>query len=349
MSNVVIRPSSFFFPLRTNAEAFNSAAGYTALTNRIKQAILLYDDLLFEAGLYTGFVTEGGYFDNWHPPTQLSLAMLNNLRASHKPSGGEAALFVQAVDSTDAPMPLIQGEALLRYHSEFHTLLSAFELNDCSFIHMQPFGLTDYGKEEAKELRKELTKVGHNALLDTHERLKSLFIKQLSQDLVICSDLEMPFSMASFYAPLLKGCAGIHCAPGFTAFQVAVPDVSHLCFEEILRLREQDCAVELRKKLFELEERVALAMSQGEVNEVERIVRLQQAFIDELIREIRANKSSKARSIINLMLDFILSFAPSFGPLGVGFLTSAAKEYGKITTEQRSWKTALLQLNKSAL
>jgi hypothetical protein len=44
--------STFFFPLRTNVGFFDAPENYLSLTERIKQASLLYDRLLFESGIY---------------------------------------------------------------------------------------------------------------------------------------------------------------------------------------------------------------------------------------------------------------------------------------------------------
>src|ERR1044072_4356950 len=52
--------STFFFPLRTNVQYFDTAEARLKLEERVKQASLLHDKLLFEGGLYTASSWEEG-------------------------------------------------------------------------------------------------------------------------------------------------------------------------------------------------------------------------------------------------------------------------------------------------
>jgi hypothetical protein len=52
--------STFFFPLRTNVQCFDTAEARLKLEERIKQASLLHDKLLFEGGVYTATAWEEG-------------------------------------------------------------------------------------------------------------------------------------------------------------------------------------------------------------------------------------------------------------------------------------------------
>src|SRR5438105_3259758 len=56
-----------FLPLRTNVRYFASRRGFAALDSRLKALALLYDDLLFENGVYDCSVGEQGAFDSLVP------------------------------------------------------------------------------------------------------------------------------------------------------------------------------------------------------------------------------------------------------------------------------------------
>jgi hypothetical protein len=54
---------SIIFPLRTSVELFRDPMSVIAPT-RAKEAAILYDELVFEAGLYEIGITEQGSFAN---------------------------------------------------------------------------------------------------------------------------------------------------------------------------------------------------------------------------------------------------------------------------------------------
>lgn len=74
-------PNTFFFPLRTNVQYFDSPETRLSLEERVKQASLLFENLLFEEGMYHATVWEreggGPSFDMWYPPHFLDLDKLD--------------------------------------------------------------------------------------------------------------------------------------------------------------------------------------------------------------------------------------------------------------------------------
>src|SRR5438105_39691 len=91
-------PSTFFFPLRTNVHYFDSPEQQLALTERVKQASLLYENLLFEGGMYDAVVWKdeerggGPSFDMHIPPQDITDEFLKGYQ--HKPTGGEAHVLI---------------------------------------------------------------------------------------------------------------------------------------------------------------------------------------------------------------------------------------------------------------
>jgi hypothetical protein len=55
------------FPLRTSVEWFDDHASPT-IEGRVKQAAVLYDQVLFEDGFVEIDITDGGAMHMWHPP-----------------------------------------------------------------------------------------------------------------------------------------------------------------------------------------------------------------------------------------------------------------------------------------
>jgi hypothetical protein len=85
----------FFFPLRTNVGYFDTPDGYLSLIERIKQASLLYDRLVFEGGVFEATITEKGITNTWQPPSQVNVQRLRRQWDSFRPTGGNAALYIR--------------------------------------------------------------------------------------------------------------------------------------------------------------------------------------------------------------------------------------------------------------
>jgi len=86
------RRSAIFFPLRTNVQYFTLPEGYLSLEARLKEACLLYDQLVLEAGMYMALIGPERSIDFWVPPHQLTEDML---RDRWEPTGGEFVLVIR--------------------------------------------------------------------------------------------------------------------------------------------------------------------------------------------------------------------------------------------------------------
>jgi hypothetical protein len=80
-------PSIIFFPLRTSVELFASRDAPEAIT-RAKLAALLYDQVIFEAGLLDVTIGETGGSHWWTPPDALTAEQLVVGPASVRPFAG---------------------------------------------------------------------------------------------------------------------------------------------------------------------------------------------------------------------------------------------------------------------
>ena len=73
------RVPTFFFPLRTSVELFEDRTSPAAVA-RAKEAAILFDRLLFEAGLFDVTIGEDGSWSSWLPPDHITPEHLERSR-----------------------------------------------------------------------------------------------------------------------------------------------------------------------------------------------------------------------------------------------------------------------------
>lgn len=61
-----------YFPLRSNIGWFQNIDLQREITNRVKQALLFYDELIIEDGTFEAEIVDNGGFYPYHPPGSLS-------------------------------------------------------------------------------------------------------------------------------------------------------------------------------------------------------------------------------------------------------------------------------------
>jgi signal transduction histidine kinase len=333
--------SVFFFPLRSNVGYFDSPQEYLSLIGRIKQASLLYDYLVFEKGIYTATVWDRGVFDTWMPPDQVSDATLDDMRDSFKPTGDESALWIQPEGGE--PVALFSGEVHRRFHCEFHSALRRLDAEDLPWIHMQSFELTDKGKRLSSIIQNDLEGYFNEIETPINQFLKSKMVSNLSHDLAIISGMQASASLDAMYAPILYKRSQVQPAPGFSALQVALPNVSDLDWEQILELREQECLVQFRQKLISLESLITQMIDADVIDEANYQIALHQAMMDELLRELASALPKPGAVIGGAILDLLISSIPV---PGISTAISAMRGVAIVDESRKSWVTAFLKLRR---
>ena len=339
IQNVLI-PSTFFFPLSTNVGYFDSTEGYLTLTERVKQASLLYEKLVFESGVYIATIWEDGNTDMWMPPEDINDEMLAKMRSDFKPVGGDAFFSIADPESGEL-LHVTSGPVVRRFHCEFHSTLRALNAEHSPWIEIESFELTPGGKQNANLLKTSIEKDFDELMPDAGHFLKTKVLTNLSQDLVLSSAMQVAASVDAVYAPLLRRNSGLQPAPGFAALQVALPNLSHLSWDKIVELRNRDCLVEFRQKMVSLEAMAKEALPQGEAQEVQYQFSLFQTFIQELTRELAERQPSVGGVVGNVALDLMIGLIPI---PGVSAAATGIRGVAEVKESNQSWTAAFLQL-----
>jgi len=332
-------PTTFFFPLRTNVHYFDSLEQQLALTERVKQASLLYESLLFEGGMYDAVVWKdeerggGPSIDLHWRPQDITDELLK--RYQHKPTGGEAHVVIDQY-------VFAAGEVERRQHAEFHSLLKELNADNLPWIQVDGFSLPGELKSLVSRLALDDESSFGDLLSDKPLFLKKKILNNLNYDLILTSLLNVAASMDGLFEPLLsqKGQrhSGLQSAPGFAAFQVAIPNLSHLPWNEIVDIREQESLKEFRRKIMEIEALAQSMFSHGDVKDLQ--LRISRIVTQELLKEIRELIPKGSQVAADVIWDVLLGFIPGASAVATG-LTGL----GKLEAYSSSWIAAFMKLN----
>jgi hypothetical protein len=113
-------PSTFFFPLRTNVEYFAGPEGFLSLEGRIKQAVILYERVVFESGSYQATMGPDGAVDTYIPATQLPKQ--GDRRTFDYQSYKGFSVWAQPHGPGTPPQLLFSSSIERSFRAEFHSL-----------------------------------------------------------------------------------------------------------------------------------------------------------------------------------------------------------------------------------
>lgn len=336
--------STFFFPLRTNVEYFVSTEGFLALEQRIKQAAILYDVIIFEGGVYTASVGPTGSMDFWIPPDQVTE---EELRLKIEPYGGHHHLAIAPTGSSQF-QTLVSGPVERRFRSEFYSILKNLGSECPKWVKMETYDLTP----EAKNLVNRISQSDERNLdieIGKENRfLKSKILNNLNRDLILTWGLGWAASIDPLYTPILRKKmtlhGGLQAASGFLALDFIVPDFSRLPWEIIFELREHKAMAEFRRRMINIENLVRASLPN--VNEAELRYQISQVVTDELLKEIESLQPTTRDIAINLTLNFVGGLAPLPWST-IPSVVSGIQQLTKSIQTQNSWIAVFMKLRAS--
>jgi hypothetical protein len=195
--------SKIFFPLRTNANYFKSKQEYLDLKSRVKQSLILFDELLFQAGEYHCIVGPKGIIQGFKSHQKIGDEQKSlQLEEDEK----EADHFWLRVRTTDAQpsesfTTIIDSPLERRFRSQFHTLVSEMKENGIDSVELRYYEFPDNVKNEIATLAK--TELEELEFDTDNIFLKDRIIQNLNNDLLLMSLLKLPATIDALHAPLV--------------------------------------------------------------------------------------------------------------------------------------------------
>lgn len=336
----VLFMSRCVFPLRTSVEWFDDPVSPT-IEGRVKQAAVLYDELLFEDGFVEIDITDGGAMHMWYPP---EAATPERLEEANRPiETGAPVVFslgkqpAQGVPAAPEDMHVMMAGSLQqRYVAELvYSVMSRFaDYND-------GWGqITFTGNRSAHDLDRWLPHRSTRALRDEelmpdlreeHPWLRDFVVKAFDRDATLAEELDATFNVSPLFQPMLGARRPEAATPtSEETLTYFFPDVSDLPWEVVMEFREHDAAGEARARLQEAVERAQADGITAADNQLTRDM----LFAE---RELRKRHS---------LVERVTKMAVSVVPVAGGVLSEGAGAAAEGARGKHDWVAALRLLRQ---
>jgi hypothetical protein len=340
-----------FFPLKSGVELFEDRSSPEAVT-RAKEAAVIYDEVIFEDGLYDVTITPEGSTNFWTPPSQMTPDRLEHSRRPVK-IGEPLTLAVGVERSPDQAAEqmsvIFQGAISASFASEYYSgIIQELSKFEPSWARKVVIGGSDAARElgqDAYDAIRHLNflDLGDRDLMpDTDTFLRSFIYQSFNRDSVIAAGMDASFCVTPLFAPMVAHRGLQPELAGSEALSILVPELTKVPWEAVVEYREHPGSSEARDRLREFE-RLAheeepedayefLRKVSQEVNKAYRaaMVDLAPSFPEELAKEILLTAVSTV-SVIGPVVEKAAS------------LTSAAREAREFN---RSWIAALMKVQR---
>lgn len=332
--------SRCLFPLRTSVEWFDDPAS-PAIEARVKQAAVLYDEILFEDGFVEIDITDGGATHMWYPPEAATQDRLEQANRHIKP--GAPVVFsigkqpARGVPAAPEDMHVMMAGSLQhRYTAELmYTVMSGFADYNDGWAQ-----ITFTGNLQAHDFDRFLPHRSTSALWDNELMpdlrenepwLRDFVVKAFDRDAALAERLDATFNVSPLFQPMLASRRTEALAPTpEDTLTYLFPDVSNLPWEMVMEFRHHKAAGEARARLQEAVERAHQDGITAADNELTRDM----LFAEKELR--------KRHSLTERLTKMAVSIVPvAGGVLSEG--TSAAAERGR---GKHDWVAALSLLRE---
>lgn len=339
-----------FFPLRSNVGWFQSADLRAQIADRIKQALLIYDELVIEDGTFTAAITETGSIAPYFPPGHLSDdertieferdLKPDNLILGLGPEGQMPTNFYN------------YGMTSVRYKIDYYDIFRGIDLPSYHFI--KPVVVQDYAfPPEATELIRRNSFEDSYRFRDFHPNTfaRDLVVKNLNRDLVTSILLRSAVVLDNDHGSLLRRKSQIP-KEGIQLSQVkeqvvvsrlvsiAAPNFTALSVEQVLDLREdalwQDFRNYVRDVLSSISSDPAVLADERALDDLVRSKIERDLFLARKERHMTGSKLN-----IDLGLG-VTSLIPGYGLLATA--AGMAKSTGQYLEDRSGWFAFLLKL-----
>ena len=340
-----------YFPLRSNIYWFQSLDLKKAITDHVKKALLVYDELCFEDGTLTVEVLEHGGWALYSPPGSIQLEQRTiEYERDLKPEDLKVALR-----PSNQPLShiILQGKTIYRFKIDYYEIFRRIDISTYDFLKFVTIDKYKFPKEASEIIRQQSSEDKHTIKnIQINDFFRGFAIDSLNFDLVTSILLKAAIVLDSMHRNILR----LKCRLPKSVvsslpvkediairhlLSVAVPNFSELEIEYILELRSDDLWRSFRNFVSDM---LSTIKTDPEIlidnQNLEEIIRRK---IDHtLFEELEKKYATGSELAIDLGLG-ITSLIPGWGILPT--LTSMAKSTNKYLQDKSGWFAFILKLS----
>lgn len=315
--------SNLLYPLRASAGWFANPATVGALQQNIKLALLCYDNLRFQDGVYGLQVAASGAFE-----VPLTGERERRLRFYEN---GEITLSFAAREGGPYT-PLIKGPALSAYHVDFEPVLREAGLLGVDGVELWDAELASGAVDRLQpQIDRDRRDEELNRLLSVPKHERGFLLKALHMDACLAAAARMSVVFDRRITHVIR-VQQSHCAvrlfPDIAPFafeqalRFRMPDVRKLPWERVIEIRESHAGISFREMLRRARRHVVDELPNLR-NESDFRALVEQVMMQDLIDEIHGQAPPVGTIIMGLLLNLI-----PFGPVAqtLAALADAARK-----------------------
>lgn len=259
VANLMDNLSRVFLPLRSNIGWFQSSDLRNAVSNRVKESILLYDELHIEDGTFQADIVDGyaGPIKWYHPPSSTPLERRTIEERDLKPT--DMTIGIGPDGATSPTAIIMKGNASTRFKIDYYDIFKNIELSEHKFLKFIVLQ-NDYNiPNDARDIIESQSRKDKDNFRYMHPNkvIRDLVIDNLNHDLVASILLKSSVIIDSTHHDLLKK----KCCHKESPFgskpviesialreilNIEVPDFSNFTLEQVLESREERSWSEFR-------------------------------------------------------------------------------------------------------
>lgn len=319
--------SKIIFPLRSNVAWFESRRKKLNLEAKIKQALLIFDELLFEDGTFEVTFWENSAPETYVPPGNIEPSMrLKFDFIRKKPKNGFAA--IQPFGAGKGQVFTISSGKIIEYFkADYYRILQDMKAEEHDFISTIVYELDTNHEKIIPDLCIRDKKKKRILPSISNRHIRNCIVKGLNTDLVVSATSRTPIIIDSIHKSLiaqkqkdtfftLEKIFSRKQAIQNDIIQLSIPDFSEKTWDEIIEIRNHPLFVSLRNAnknmtRFIMEEKELLCFPKDLKNEIEKKVP------PDLIFEIGKLEKSKGKMYLSLIWN-LLSIASPIGKIDSG-------------------------------
>lgn len=340
--------SRIYFPLRSNVGWFQTLDLKNAMERRIKEAILLYDELVIEDGMYKSVVTENGSFSPYIPPRHLKPDE-RRINFEKFDENAEAKLMV-GPHRQEPNQVLISGKTLAHYQIDYYEIFHALEVSKYPYLKFVTIN-KDRFSNEAKALIKENVEEDIAFLRETEMpwAMQKQVAEGINYDLVTSMYIDAVINFDDLHSRLITRKATLpktipvkEQVAEKKIIEISVPDFDKLSIQECMDLRNEPSWAGFRAFISGVTH--DNKMNPSMMHDFEAFSGLISTSIDKaLIDEIRNNSMNERSTVLDLFFG-AMSLIPGVGIAST--IASSSKTVHDYYSKKSGWIAFINRLNE---
>ncbi|MCK4815923.1 hypothetical protein KA005_09135 [bacterium] len=323
-----------FLPLRSNSGWFVDNEFRSEFERRLKNCIVIYDEIIIQDGRYIYRGGKTGSFDLFLPSDQAGSDRQKHITCE---TGKEFGV-------TLGDKKIIWGTAEAAYETDFYPFVYDAGIVEKEYIKWMPFDLPDEAKKNPKEIASsdiEDTALKEH-LPETYYQQKNI-LESLYFDAFLSFHMNLPFLTDYRMTPIIQWKnkqVGMHFDKTIEDvllscwINIGFPDFGELSWEKVIKIRESRAGQDFRKMVGQITSVIKNSYQETK-DKTERELLVQGVLSQELVHQLRAKLPKPQTAFFNLGLNLI--------PWGGGVVLGGGKDLKDLIDKRNSW-VSLIEL-----